>query len=152
MHGNGHVLYPTLPPSFRTPTPHPTQDHTSAPVIAKYDQLTRGTQQLVQAAAVIGQEVNYVCLGCVVVPLLPTVGRGVEGRGSGMRCDVIPLACVEKQWEFLRLLAWCGLVSEPPVLAEPEPSAVPAVLPLGENKNVLSYPPASPRNNYFVGR
>lgn len=33
------------------------QDHTSAPVIAKYDQLTRGTQQLVQAAAVIGQEV-----------------------------------------------------------------------------------------------
>ncbi|CAM9600232.1 unnamed protein product [Ectocarpus sp. 6 AP-2014] len=33
------------------------KDHTSAPVIAKYDQLTRGTQQLVQAAAVIGQEV-----------------------------------------------------------------------------------------------
>ncbi|CAM9438002.1 unnamed protein product, partial [Scytosiphon promiscuus] len=33
------------------------KDHTSAPVIAKYDQLTRGTQQLVQAAAVIGQKV-----------------------------------------------------------------------------------------------
>lgn len=36
----------------------PKKDHTSAPVIAKYDQLTRGTQQLVQAAAVIGQEVG----------------------------------------------------------------------------------------------
>lgn len=45
---------PALSPSiFRS-----LQDHTSAPVIAKYDQLTRGTQQLVQAAAVIGQEVR----------------------------------------------------------------------------------------------
>eukprot|EP00752_Nemacystus_decipiens_P009643 g8614.t1 len=34
------------------------KDHTSAPVIAKYDELTRGTQQLVQVAAVIGQEVR----------------------------------------------------------------------------------------------
>lgn len=47
-------LRPPLLPSM----PLSMQDHTSAPVIAKYDQLTRGTQQLVQAAAVIGQEVS----------------------------------------------------------------------------------------------
>ncbi|CAM9686439.1 unnamed protein product, partial [Choristocarpus tenellus] len=33
------------------------KDHTSAPIIAKYDSLDRPTQRLVQAAAVIGQEV-----------------------------------------------------------------------------------------------
>ncbi|CAB1114831.1 unnamed protein product [Ectocarpus sp. CCAP 1310/34] len=48
------------------------KDHTSAPVIAKYDQLTRGTQQLVQAAAVIGQEVPLDLLVDVHAMLTPS--------------------------------------------------------------------------------
>lgn len=52
------------------------QDHTSAPVIAKYDQLSRSTKLLVQAAAVIGQEVVYVIPETITYFVLDT--RGVE--------------------------------------------------------------------------
>ena len=69
---------PSLVPRFRCAL----QDHTSAPVIAKYDQLTRGTQQLVQAAAVIGQEVRL------------SVQRG-GGGGEDTRDRLTPGKCSE---------------------------------------------------------
>eukprot|EP00903_Cladosiphon_okamuranus_P014404 g13372.t1 len=58
------------------------QDHTSAPVIAKYDQLTRGTQQLVQAAAVIGEEVPLDLLVDVHSLLAPTIESGRKTASS----------------------------------------------------------------------
>lgn len=73
---------PSLVPRFRCAL----QDHTSAPVIAKYDQLTRGTQQLVQAAAVIGQEVRL------------SVQRGGEdtrGRLTPGKCSEVSLSTNE---------------------------------------------------------